>query len=299
MASCFIVSRSTKSGRKHVVRYRLGGRTYPIRHGGAFPTQKEAKVRRDLIAGELAAGRNPAELLATITTPPTIRTFSDVFDSFVASRVDVSEATLENYRTHRARLVKQLGTKAPEAIRWQEVQDAIGSLAEELAASSLRGYLGTLRLVLDYADVDPNPARDRRVKLPRVESEIPTPPTASEVAAIIANAPKKWRLAIRVLEQTGMRVGELGGIGGATSTMRTCGCASAPARRSPPAASSSCPNGSWKRSKRHAHRTTAPRLDVSSPARAGRPSGTRSATAAAPPDSSATPRTTYGTATSR
>jgi integrase len=212
MASCFIVSRSTKSGRKHVVRYRLGGRAYPIQHGGAFPTQKEAKVRRDLIAGELAAGRNPAELLATITTPPTVRTFSDVFDSFVASRVDVSEATLDNYGTHRARLVKQLGTKAPEAIRWQEVQDAIGSLAEELAASSLRGYLGTLRLVLDYADVDPNPARDRRVKLPRVESEIPTPPTASEVAAIIANAPKKWRLAIRVLEQTGMRVGELAGI---------------------------------------------------------------------------------------
>jgi integrase len=205
MASAFIVKR----GRKHVVRYRCGGRTWPIQHAGSFPTQKEAKVRRDLVAGELAAGRNPANLLRTLTTPAVTRTFADVFDAFIASRVDVSEATLENYRTHRVRLVKLLGTKTPEGIRWSDVQDAIGSLADELAASSLRGYLGTLRLVLDYADIDPNPARDRRVKLPRIESEIPTPPTATEVGAIIAHAPKKWRLAIRVLEQTGMRVGEL------------------------------------------------------------------------------------------
>ncbi len=212
MASCFIVSRTTSSGRKHVVRYRLGGRAYPVQHGGSFPTLKEAKTRRDLVAGELAAGRNPAGLLDTLTTAPVVRTFADVFDSFIASRVDVSAATLENYRTHRVRLVKLLGSTEPAAIRWQDVQDAMASLGEELAASSLRGYFGTLRLVLDYADVDPNPARDRRVKLPRVESEIPNPPTSNDVAAIIANAPPKWRLAIRVLEQTGMRVGELGAL---------------------------------------------------------------------------------------
>jgi integrase len=141
-----------------------------------------------------------------------VRTFADVFDSFIASRVDVSAATIENYRTHRVRLVKLLGGQVPDQIRWQDVQETITSLAAELAASSLRGYFGTLRLVLDYADIDPNPARDRRVKLPRVEAEIPSPPTGADVAAIIANAPKKWRLAIRVLEQTGMRVGELGSL---------------------------------------------------------------------------------------
>ena len=32
------------------------------------------------------------------------------------------------------------------------------------------------------------------------------------MAAIIANAPPKWRLALRVLEQTGMRAGELGAL---------------------------------------------------------------------------------------
>lgn len=208
MASCFIIKR----GNKHVVRYRLGGRTWPIQHGGSFVTQKEAKTRRDLIAGEIAAGRNPDVLLRQMAAPATVRTFEAVFDGFVASRVDVAAATLENYATHRVRLVKLLGAKAPEAIQWNDVQDAIGSLAGELAASSLRGYLGTLRLVLDYAGVEPNPARHRNVKLPRVAAEPVSPPSASDVAAMIANAPKKWRLAIRVLEQTGMRIGELAGI---------------------------------------------------------------------------------------
>jgi hypothetical protein len=61
MASSFIVTRKTKTGeRRFVVRYRLGGRTWPIQHGGSFGTMKEARARRDLIAGELAAGRNPS-----------------------------------------------------------------------------------------------------------------------------------------------------------------------------------------------------------------------------------------------
>jgi hypothetical protein len=47
-----------------------------------------------------------------------------------------------------------------------------------------------LRQVLDFADADPNPARDRHVKLPRCEENVPEPPTAATVAAIIANAPR-------------------------------------------------------------------------------------------------------------
>jgi integrase len=74
---------------------------------------------------------------------------------------------------------------------------------------SVRNYLGTLRMVLDFADVEPNPGRDRRVKLPRPDEAIPNPPSAVEVEAIIANAPRNGQLAIRLLEQTGMRVGEL------------------------------------------------------------------------------------------
>jgi hypothetical protein len=71
MASAFIVRRKTAAGStRHAVRYRLGGRTYPVEHGGSFPTKREADRRRDLIAGELAAGRNPALVLAELTASP-------------------------------------------------------------------------------------------------------------------------------------------------------------------------------------------------------------------------------------
>jgi len=60
MASALITTRQTKSGARYIARYRLGGRAYPLVHGGAFRTLKEARARRDLIAGELASGRNPA-----------------------------------------------------------------------------------------------------------------------------------------------------------------------------------------------------------------------------------------------
>lgn len=60
MASALVTTRQTKSGPRYVARYRLGGRAYPLVHGGAFRTLKEARARRDLIAGELASGRNPA-----------------------------------------------------------------------------------------------------------------------------------------------------------------------------------------------------------------------------------------------
>jgi integrase len=71
--------------------------------------------------------------------------------------------------------------------------------------------LRTLRAVLDYAGLtgEANPARDPRLRLPRQQHEIVEPSSALEADAIIANVPKRHRLPLRVLEQTGMRVGEL------------------------------------------------------------------------------------------
>src|SRR6266550_7238293 len=213
MASVSIRTRQTTGGEKRFqVRYRLGGRAYPVVHGGSFVTMKDARLRRDLIGGELAAGRNPADLLRAMAAPRPVRTFADLYDAFTASRVDVAATTKINYGTHRIRLVDLLGERDPQTIGWQDVQGAVSSLAEDLSPLSVRNYLGTLRQVLDFADLDPNPARDRRVKLPRPAGNVPNPPSAAEVATIVDNAPRRWRLAIRVLEQTGMRVGELVGL---------------------------------------------------------------------------------------
>jgi integrase len=210
MPSASITARKTKGGgRRYAVRFRLGGRAYPVEHGGSFPTLREARIRRDLIAGELAAGRNPRDLLWTLTEQPKARTFQQVFEDFIASRVDVAPATLENYKTARERLVPVLGARDPLRLSWQDVQEAVTVLTADLSPATVRIYVGTLRQVLDFAGCDPNPAKDERVKLPRHNATIPDPASESAVAAIVANAPPKWGLALRVLEQTGMRAGEL------------------------------------------------------------------------------------------
>ena len=96
MASSFIVTRETKSGaRRFVVRYRLGGRAWPVQHGGSFSTMREARACRDLIAGELAAGRNPAEarevahLAGHSRTSESLDTYSHVMplDELAAERL--------------------------------------------------------------------------------------------------------------------------------------------------------------------------------------------------------------------
>jgi hypothetical protein len=79
MASVSITRRRTKSGTRYIVRYRLGGRPYPITHGGSFSRERDAKTRRDFIAGELAANRNPAEALRAMAQPQALtRTFRQV-----------------------------------------------------------------------------------------------------------------------------------------------------------------------------------------------------------------------------
>jgi hypothetical protein len=70
MPSLTITTRKVKDGPRYVVRYRLGGRAYPIVHAGSFRTQREAKARRDFVAGELAGGRNPAEALRALSAAP-------------------------------------------------------------------------------------------------------------------------------------------------------------------------------------------------------------------------------------
>ena len=209
MATIVITTRRTKSGPSYVVRYRLGGRAYPIVHGGSFRTLKEAKARRDLIGGLIATGQNPADLLRALGAQPRRRTFASLFDDFIAGRVDVSKGTQDNYRLHRNRILPLLDGRDPDTLTWQDVQEVVTTLGQEVAASSVKLYMRTLAQVLDHADIDPNPSRDRRVRYPRREQTVVEPPSEREVAAIIANAPKRWRLALRLLEQTGLRVGEL------------------------------------------------------------------------------------------
>jgi integrase len=70
-------------------------------------------------------------------------------------------------------------------------------------------YVDQLKLLLDFAGCDPNPARDRRVKLPRRVREEANPPTARQWLAILDKVTRRWVLPFVTQEQCGMHVGEV------------------------------------------------------------------------------------------
>jgi len=211
MGAVHIRSRETKSGRRYQVRYRLGGRGYALLHGGSFRTVREARQRRDLIAGELAVGRDPRvslELLKHALGQP--RTMAEWFEAFVESRIDVHPKTIDGYRKHWKRIGREFGERDPLTITPADVQAWIVAQARELKPSSVLSFTGTLRQLLDYVDLpDGNPGRHRSVKLPRQTREEPRPPSGMEFRAIVAGVLPKYRLFLRLLEATALRFSEL------------------------------------------------------------------------------------------
>jgi integrase len=209
VSSLVITTRRARSGNRYVVRFRLGGRAYPLVHGGSFKTLKDAKARRDLIGGEIANGRNPADLLRILTTPtPVARSLRQWGDAYRASRVDVGDATKEGYAKHLAAVPDLFLDRDPAALGVADMQELVGTLSKHLKPASVAKYMTTVRLVLDFAGVDPNPSRDSRVKLPAIEREEPVPPTAAQLLAMLEKIPRRWRLPLILIEQCGLRVGE-------------------------------------------------------------------------------------------
>jgi integrase len=220
MASVFITRRKTRAGKtRHVVRYRLGGRTYPIQHGGSFETMKEAKTRRDLVAGELAAGRNPAVLFEAMRTPAEpvkVETLAELGERYLVSRVDLDEKTEQIHRSVLNRVNVWGGTLDPRLFTFAESQELVGWLMrgdEEqglrpLTPATIRKYFNVFAQVLDFAGLEPNPARDRRVKLPTIAQDEPEPPTGKQFLAILDNVGERWTLPLLVMEQCAMHVEE-------------------------------------------------------------------------------------------
>ncbi len=157
---------------------------------------------------------------------------------------------------HLKRLLPAFEECDPATITVADCQEWVGANAD-LKPSSLGLYLTTLRLILDFAGVEPNPARDGRVKVPRSEQTTVEPPSGKQVEAIIAHSPTRWHLPLRVLEQTGMRWASCTGSSGATSTWPVVASVSVTARRPRLGAGSRFHPGWWSRSRRRARRTIA------------------------------------------
>ena len=210
MASTWIVRRRrSDGGTTFRVLFRLGGRESMPKHGGSFRTMREARVRRDWIAGELAAARVPNLKLGSATA----RTLASAAAAWRASRVDVAESTATTHRVNLRRILPVLGERAVDSIEPADVAALVARLHDGgLKRESIRKTLGTLAMVLDFAGRtgEQNAARDRlTVKLPREAREEPKPPTADQVVATHRLLARQYRLPLLVLDATGMRVGEL------------------------------------------------------------------------------------------
>src|SRR5207344_1300010 len=90
-------------------------------------------------------------------------------------------------RNALGRILPDLGDREPDEISVADVQEWVGALAIALKPNTIRAYAGVLKMLLDFAGCDPNVARDRRVRIPRVDSEPVQPPSAREVQAIREN----------------------------------------------------------------------------------------------------------------
>lgn len=208
MSGAHIRTRIIQDGkRRYDVRYRRGGRGYKLEHGGTFKTLAEARLRRDLIAGELAAGRDPRVLLNDLRNPAPALTVGQLAQAWLTSRVDVKAATRSAYSDHVKRITRDLGDRDAAQLTPADVRAWISGLG--LAPATVSNYVGTLRAILDTADLPANPVRDKSVRLPRRERRTVEPPSATAVAQILSYVPARWRLPFRTLEQTGMRITEL------------------------------------------------------------------------------------------
>jgi integrase len=207
MASAYVEKRSTASGVRYRVRYRLGGSESALLFGGSFKTKREAQTRRDAIAGELAALRVPDVRLVTAEPAPTLL---EAAKRWQASRVDVSDATA-TYHLSALNRASALHDRRIDDITPADVAELVAQLVDDgKARETIRKTVTVLGMIFDHAGVQPNPARDRvRVRLPREERPELNPPAAEHVEAVYHLLAPAYQLPLLVLDATGMRVGEL------------------------------------------------------------------------------------------
>lgn len=209
MASAWIARRETQAGTvRYRVAYRLGGRESASRYAGSFETQREARARRAWVLGELASMRVPD--LATLADPEPASTIAEAARRWQASRVDVAESTRVQHRSSLHALLPLVGTRRVDDFSTSDVADLVAELAKTRKKETIRKMIVHLAMLLDFAGVDPNPARG--AKLPFEQKRELQPPTAAHVEAVLGLLPSRYKLPLLVLDATGMRLGELEGL---------------------------------------------------------------------------------------
>ena len=207
MASAWVTTRLTgEGGKRYRVLFRLGGRESMPRYAGSFATRREALARKAWVLGELAAMRVP-DLDALDHEPARAPTLAEAAERWRESRVDVAEATRVLHRVALGRVVPLLGDRRIDELSVDDVNVMVAALAKDgRKRETIRKSVKYLAAVLDDAGIDPNPARDRRIRLPHEEPTDIEPPTTEHVETVYRLLASAYRLPLLWLDWSGARV---------------------------------------------------------------------------------------------
>src|SRR4051812_4238382 len=106
-------------------------------------------------------------------TVAAVMPISEWKEKFVASRVGVDANTIRNYRTALKKVRAEFGDRDPVTITVDDVAGWVADLATTHKPGTVRLYVLTFRLLLDYIGLEENPCRDPRVKMPKRVREEP------------------------------------------------------------------------------------------------------------------------------
>jgi integrase len=213
MPSAWVRRAELRSGTvRYRVYFRLGGRETAPDYAGSFPTQREALARKARVRGDLAALRFPDTTLVEAKTPKP-PTLADAFDAWRASRIDVDQQTANMHRSSVGRIFKvapHLRSRRIDELGVDDVAALVAGLAEAgYKRETIRKTRTALAQTLDFYAVEPNVARDERVRLPRERRAHIPPPLAEHVERVAERLPRHHVLPLLIVDECGPRVGEL------------------------------------------------------------------------------------------
>lgn len=179
-------------------------------HIGSFKTEREADRRIKWANDEWSAGRVPDPKRIVVEAHQGAR-LSVVADEWLASRLDIASSSRQQYQSRIDRIKDDLGGELVARVTPKDVRAWVATLSREFKPATVGVYLHVLRVILDFADADPNPARHRTVKPPkgRTTNTRIRLPTTKQIAAIRKGlATDDQRRLLDFLEDTGARIAE-------------------------------------------------------------------------------------------
>jgi integrase len=202
-----------RRGDRYRVRFRVGGHETEKRYGGTFKRLRDAERRRRWVEGELAALRVPDIRTLRAAEAAKAPTLAEAAEAWRQSRVDVAEQTQNMHRSAFERIftvAPKLRTRRIDELTAADVGDLIGALhSHPYKRETIRKTRTALAQTIDYYNVNPNPARDERVKLPKERRPHIAPPLADHVETVLSLVAREYVLPLLIIDWAGPRVSEL------------------------------------------------------------------------------------------